>query len=411
MENQAQNVENSLFQINYIILPLKKKFMRIRTSILTILILFLVIAPKLKAQNSVGINGQDTTINVITTAVPFLSIAPDPISGAMGDVGAATEPDANSTFWNPAKLAFINQNSGISLTFTPWLKKFVDDMSISYLTGFKKLDEQSAFGASLTYFNLGDIQLSDGAGNPIGEFTPREFAFSATYSRQLSRKLSIGVTGKYIYSNLSGNITTSPVTDPKPGTSIAADIGIYYKSELNIFQKQSLLSYGASISNIGSKITYNSADEEDFIPTNLRIGSSLASFLDPYNKVTIALDFNKLMVPTPQPDGSERDKSLLAGMFGSFGDAPGGFSEELQEISISFGAEYEYKETFAIRAGYFYEHRNKGNRKFFTAGLGFKVKKLEFNFSYLVPQFQEHPLAETLRFGAILNLSGSSDEN
>lgn len=385
--------------------------MRIRTSIFTLLILFSFFAPKLKAQNSIGINGQDTTINVITTAVPFLSIAPDPISGAMGDVGAATEPDANSTFWNPAKLAFINQNSGLSLSFTPWLKKFVDDMSISYLSGFKKLDEQSAMAMSLTYFNLGDIQLTDGAGNPIGDFTPREFAISATYSRQLSRKLSIGVTGKYIYSNLSGNITTSPVTDPKPGTSIAADIGVYYKSELTVFQKQSLLSYGASITNIGAKISYNSADEEDFIPTNLRIGSALSSFLDPYNKVTIALDFNKLMVPTPQADGSERDKSLLEGMFGSFGDAPGGLTEELQEISISFGAEYEYQETFAVRAGYFYEHQNKGNRKYFTAGLGFKVKKLEFNFSYLVPQVQEHPLAETLRFGAILNLSGSSDEN
>lgn len=385
--------------------------MRIRASILTFLILFFFITPSLRAQNSVGINGQDTTINVITTAVPFLLIAPDPISGAMGDVGVATDPDANSTFWNPAKLAFINKSGGIGLTFTPWLKKFVDDMSVSYLTGFKKLDDQQAIGMSLTYFNLGDIQLTDGAGNSIGEFTPREFALSATYSRQLSRKLSVGVTGRYIFSNLSGNITTSPVTDPKPGTSIAADIGVYYKSELTVFQKQSQLSYGASISNIGAKISYNSADEEDFIPTNFRIGSALSSFLDPYNKLTFALDFNKLMVPTPQPDGSERDKSLISGMFGSFGDAPGGFNEELQEVSVSFGAEYEYKETFAIRAGYFYEHRNKGNRKYFTAGLGFKVDKLEFNFSYLVPQFQEHPLAETLRFGAILDLSQLSDDN
>lgn len=382
-----------------------------RIKVFTFLILSLFFAQGLKAQNSIGINGQDTTINVINTAVPFLAIAPDPISAGMGDVGVATEPDANSTFWNPAKLAFVNQQSAIGITFTPWLSKFVDDMSISYVTGFKKLDEQSAVGMSLTYFNLGDIQLTDGAGNPIGDFTPREFAISATYSRQLSRKLSIGVTGRYIHSNLSGNITTSPVTDPKPGTSIAADIGLYHKSELNVLKKQSQLSYGVSITNIGSKITYNSADEEDFIPTNLRVGSALASFLDPHNKITLALDLNKLMVPTPQPDGSERDKGLLEGMFGSFGDAPGGFSEELQEIMISFGAEYEYKETFAIRTGYFYEHRNKGNRKYFTAGLGFRAKKLEVNFSYLVPQFQEHPLAETLRFGAILNLSGSSDEN
>ncbi|MFY0592907.1 MAG: type IX secretion system outer membrane channel protein PorV [Roseivirga sp.] len=385
--------------------------MPIRASIFTILILVLFIAPNLKAQNSIGINGQDTLINVITTAVPFLSIAPDPVSGAMGDVGAATDPDANSTFWNPAKLAFINQNSGLALTYTPWLSKYVDDMSISYLTGFKKLDDQSVIGASMTYFDLGDIQLTDGAGNSIGDFTPREFAFSATYSRQLSRNFSLGITGKYIYSNLSGNITTSPVTDPKPGTSIAADIGIYYKSELVVLQKPSQLSYGASITNIGSKLSYNSADEEDFIPTNLRVGSALSSYLDQYNKITLALDFNKLMVPTPQRDGSERDKGLLGGMFGSFGDAPGGFSEELQEVSISFGAEYEYQEKFAFRTGYFYEHRNKGNRKYFTAGVGFTAKQLEINFSYLVPQFQEHPLAETLRFGLILNLSGSSDDS
>ena len=170
------------------------------------------------------------------------------------------------------------------------------------------------------------------------------------------------------------------------------------------------MSYGASISNIGSKITYNSADEEDFIPTNLKLGGSLSSFIDPYNKVTFAVDFNKLLVPTPQPDGSERDKGVIGGMFSSFGDAPGGFSEELQEIMISTGLEYEYKETFSLRAGYFYENQNKGNRKYFTFGAGFQVKKLEFNFSYLIPQFQDHPLAETLRFGLIVDLSPKSDQ-
>ncbi|WP_420385594.1 type IX secretion system outer membrane channel protein PorV [Roseivirga sp.] len=359
------------------------------------------------AQNSGTISGQDTERNVIATAVPFLTIAPDPKSAGMGDVGVATTPDLNATFWNPAKLTFINQNSGLGLTFTPWLKKYVDDMSISYLSGFKKIDDEQAFGAALTYFNLGDIELTNGAGQPIGSFTPREFAFSASYSRKLSDNLSIGVSGRYILSNLSGNITTSPVTDPKPGTSIAADIGIYHNKEITVFNKQSLLALGATITNIGSKISYNSADEEDFIPTNLRIGSALSSFLDPYNKITLALDLNKLMVPTPQPDGSHRDKGLLEGMFGSFGDAPGGFKEELQEVMISFGAEYEYQEKFAVRAGYFYEHINKGNRKYFTMGLGFKLEKLEFNFSYLVPQLQEHPLAETLRFGAIFNFTKS----
>ena len=368
------------------------------------------LSSNLLAQNSGVISGQDTATNVVTTAVPFLTIAPDPISGAMGDVGAATEPDVNASFWNPAKLAFVEQEYAIGLTFTPWLNKFVDDMSISYLTGYYKLNDEQAFGASLTYFNLGDIELTDGAANPLGSFTPREFAFSLSYSQKLSTKLSLGVTGKFIHSNLSGNITTSPVTDPRPGTSIAADIGLYYRSELNVLSKQSRLAYGVSITNIGSKISYNSADEEDFIPTNFRIGSALETYLDPYNKLTFALDFNKLMVPTPQPDGSHLDKGLIDGIFGSFSDAPGGFSEELQEIMISFGAEYEYQERFAFRVGYFYEHVNKGNRKFFTAGVGFKVNQLEFNFSYLVPQMQEHPLAETLRFGAIFKLSGKSDD-
>lgn len=383
--------------------------MRNRLIIFTIILSYFSL--KVYSQNSGTIGGQDTDRNVIATAVPFLSIAPDPVSGAMGDVGVATTPDINSTYWNAAKLVFVNQNSGLGLSYTPWLKKYVDDMSLSYLSGYKKLDDEQAFGLALTYFNLGDIELTNGAGQPIGSFTPREFALSASYSRKLSDNLSIGVTGKYILSNLSGNITTSPVTDPKPGTSIAADIGLYHNKQITVFNKQSLLALGAAISNIGSKISYNSADEEDFIPTNLRIGSSLSSFLDPYNKITFALDVNKLMVPTPQSDGSHRDKGLLAGMFGSFADAPGGFREEIQEIMFSFGAQYEYQEKFAIRAGYFYEHVNKGNRKYFTAGLGFKVEKFEINFSYLVPQLQEHPLAETLRFGAIFNFSKSSEEN
>ncbi len=384
--------------------------MRNRLSIIITLILTVTTTAHIHAQNSGVISGQDTSRRVITTAVPFLTIAPDPVSGAMGDVGAATSPDANATYWNPAKLAFITKSGGIALSFTPWLSKYVDDMSISYLTGFKKINDDQAFGISMTYFDLGDIELTDGSGGSLGSFNPREFAIAASYSRKLAENLSLGITGKFIHSNLSGNITTSPVTDPKPGTSIAADIGLYHNFEMNVLNKQSLLSYGVVISNIGSKITYNSADEEDFIPTNLKVGGALTSFVDPYNKVTFALDFNKLMVPTPQGDGSERDKSLIEGMFSSFADAPDGFSEEMQEIMFSVGGEYEYKETFALRAGYFYEHENKGNRKYFTFGAGFNVKKLEINFSYLIPQFQDHPLAETLRFGAILDLSPRSDQ-
>lgn len=381
-----------------------------RLGILVAVVLSTFIITQTYAQNSGVISGQDTSRRVITTAVPFLLIAPDPISGAMGDVGAATRPDANATYWNPAKLAFINKSGGVALSFTPWLSKYVDDMSISYLTGFKKLGDDQAFGLSMTYFDLGDIELTDGSGGSLGSFNPREFAISASYSRKLAENLSLGINGKFIHSNLSGNITTSPVTDPKPGTSIAADIGLYHNFQMTVLKKQSLLSYGVVLSNIGSKITYNSADEEDFIPTNLKVGGALTSFIDPYNKVTLALDINKLMVPTPQSDGSERDKSLIEGMFTSFADAPGGFTEELQELMFSFGAEYEYKETFALRAGYFYEHQNKGNRKFFNFGAGFNIKQFEINFSYLIPQFQDHPLAETLRFGIILDLSPKTEQ-
>ncbi|GAB5526318.1 MAG: type IX secretion system outer membrane channel protein PorV [Roseivirga sp.] len=374
------------------------------------ILVFITLSTSLKAQNSGVISGQDTSRRVITTAVPFLTIAPDPIAGAMGDVGAATDPNANAAHWNPAKLTFINKSAGIAASFTPWLQRFVDDMSISYLSGFKKIDDVSAFGFAMTYFDLGDIQLTDGAGNELNTINPREFALAGTYSRKLGNDFSIGVTGKFIHSNLSGGITVSPVTDPKPGTSIAADIGVYYRSRVTVLQKDSQLSFGGVISNLGAKISYNSADEEDFIPTNLRLGSALSTYLDPYNKITLAMDFNKLMVPTPQPDGSHLDKGLLEGVFGSFGDAPDGIGEELQEVTISTGAEYEYKETFAIRAGYFYEHVNKGNRKFFTMGVGFKHKNIGVDFAYLIPQFQDHPLAETLRFGLTLDLGKKDGE-
>lgn len=376
----------------------------------TLVILFFIsISARLSAQNSGVISGQDTSRRVITTAVPFMSIAPDPISGAMGDVGAATAPNANTIHWNPAKLTFINKSAGFAFSFTPWLKRFVDDMSISYLSGYKKIDDAQAFGLAMTYFDLGDIELTNGAGGSLGVVNPREFAIAATYSRKLGNDLSIGVTGKFIHSNLSGGITVSPVTDPKPGTSIAADVGVYYRSNLTIFSKNAELALGGVISNIGAKISYNSADEEDFIPTNLRLGSALSTYLDPYNKITFALDLNKLMVPTPQPDGSHLDKSLISGIFGSFGDAPDGIGEEMKEITISTGAEYTYKEAFAIRAGYFYEHVDKGNRKYFTMGVGFKYKKIGIDFAYLVPQFQDHPLSETLRFGLTYDLDKGSE--
>ena len=368
-------------------------------------LLFTGFSASLKAQNSGIISGQNAKRRVVSTAVPFLNIAPDPGVGAMGNAGAATDPTANSVHWNPAKLAYLNKSMGFAFSFAPWLKRFVNDMSLSYLSGFKKIGDNQAFALGMTYFDLGDIQLTDNTGNKLNTINPREFAIAASYSRKLSSHLSLGVTGKFIHSNLSGGITVSPGTDPRPGMSIAGDVGVYYRTNINLMKRESQLSLGGVISNVGSKISYNSANEEDFIPTNLRIGSALSTYLDPYNKITIALDFNKLMVPTPQPDGSHLKKSFIGGVFGSFADAPGGLAEELKEVSISTGAEYAYKETFMVRAGYFYEHIDKGNRKFFTMGIGIKIEeRIAVDFSYLVPQFQNHPLAETMRFGVAFNL-------
>ena len=368
-------------------------------------LLFIGFSASLKAQNSGVISGQNAKRRVISTAVPFLNIAPDPRVGAMGNAGAATDPTANSVHWNPAKLAYLNKPMGFAFSFTPWLKRFVNDMSLSYLSGFKKVGDNQAFALGMTYFDLGDIQLTDNTGNKLNTINPREFAIAASYSRKLSSHLSLGVTGKFIHSNLSGGITVSPATDPRPGMSIAADVGIYYRTNINMMKREAQWSLGGVISNVGSRISYNSANEEDFIPANLRIGSALSTYLDPYNKITLALDFNKLMVPTPQPDGSHLKKSLAGGVFGSFADAPGGFAEELKEVTISTGAEYAYKETFMVRAGYFYEHIDKGNRKFFTMGIGLKIEgRIAVDFSYLVPQFQDHPLAETMRFGVAYNL-------
>ncbi|CAN5292428.1 type IX secretion system outer membrane channel protein PorV [soil metagenome] len=382
--------------------------------------LIISIANTATAQSTVL--GQDSDRRVITTAVPFLLLSPDARSGAMGDVGVATSPDANAAHWNPAKLAFIQNNWGFSLNYTPWLNKIVNDMSINYLSFYKKLGDEQAFGASLRYFDLGDIQLTDAFGNSLGDFNPREFAFDGTYSRILTEHLSIGSSARFILSNLAGSITTNN-NDARAGISVAADIGLYYTRPIITGGNNSNLSFGANISNIGSKITYNSASDRDFIPTNLRLGSAYTTSLDPYNTLTFALDFNKLLVPTTpvyernpngtivrDADGNPRiergrdpNRSLLSGMFGSFSDAPDGFSEELREIMIAFGTEYWYNNIFAARAGYFYENQYKGNRKYFTVGLGVRYQVFGLDFAYLVPQRQNNPLAETLRFSLTFN--------
>jgi len=379
------------------------------------------------AQNSGIIAGQDTSRRVIVTAVPFLAITPDARSGAMGDVGAAISADANSSYWNPAKLAFNDDKFGASLSYTPWLAKIVDDMFIGYLTGYRKLDRSQAIGLSLRYFDLGDISLTDDVGNDIGRFSPREFSISVTYSRKLSENWGIGANGRFIHSNISDNVA---IQESQAGTSVAVDLSGYYNKDIIFGGKNANLAFGAVVSNIGSKITYNSSENKDFIPINLRIGTALTTELDPYNTITFAFDINKLMVPTPpvyqfnsdgtiatDPDGNpiiargkDPNRSLLSGMFGSFADAPDGFSEEMQELMIAFGIEYWYRDVFAARAGYFYENQNKGNRRYFTMGIGLQYQKFGFDFAYLIPQIQNHPLAETLRFTLHFNFLEDEDD-
>lgn len=370
------------------------------------------------AQNSVIISGQDPNRRVITTAVPFLNFAPDSRHSAMGDVGVATSPDANSAHWNAGKLAFIKDDLGFSLSYSPWLGKLVNDMSLNYLSGFKKIDENSAWGFDVRYFNMGDIELTDGRGNPIGEFNPRDIAIGGTYSRKLSQSLGLGISARFIHSNLSGSISSVGGAEARPGTGVGADIGLYYQKPTFLGSKEGTWSWGVTMTNLGPKITYNSAEDLDYIPTNLRIGSAYKINFNELNSLTFVLDANKLMVPTPPiyrtnqdgtlstdengnliiASGQDPNRALISGMFGSFSDAPGGFQEEMSEFTVSFGMEYLYTEKFALRTGYFYEDRTKGGRRYFTMGLGFNMKRLGLDFSYLVPQVQNHPLAETLRF-------------
>jgi len=353
--------------------------------------------------------------NAITTAVPFLAISPDARHAALGDAGVATSADANASYWNAAKLVFIDKKYGGTISYTPWLGKIVNDMSISYLSGFYKITREQAVSASIKYFDLGDISFRDANNNPLGDFNPREFAFDATYSRMLSEKFSMGISGRYIYSNLTGAFSG---IDAKPGNSVAVDIGAYYTTTFKT-AKLSSLSLGATITNIGAKLSYTDNQNKDFLPTNLRLGGAYTTELDPYNSITFVLDFNKLMVPTPPiraTDGTiiygkDDNRSVLGGMFGSFTDAPNGFEEEMQEIMTSVGIEYWYNNLFAARLGYFNEAKNKGNRKYMTIGLGFRKKQFGIDVAYLVPvNKRESPLAETLRFTLLFQIPNTETE-
>ncbi|MFP4090207.1 MAG: type IX secretion system outer membrane channel protein PorV [Cyclobacteriaceae bacterium] len=362
----------------------------------------------------IGASGE----RVITTGVPFLSITPDARSGGMGDAGVAISPDANATYWNPAKLAFLETELGVAGSFTPWLAKVVNDMSISYLSGYKKLNEDQALALSMTYFDLGDIQLTDNQGNLLNLVSPREFSLAATYSLKFSQNFSGGLNLKFIHSNLfAGTTSGSGAGDGRPGISAGADVSVFYTKDAVIGGKESNFSLGAVISNIGPKISYLDEDQADFLPTNLRLGGAYTTSLDPFNTLTFALDVNKLMVPTPDTTRNLGDIGLLSGMFGSFADAPDGFSEELREFTISAGLEYWYNNLFAVRGGYYYEAQDKGDRRYFTAGIGLRYQVFGVDFAYLVPQgvrndlgIASNPLAETLRVTIQFNLDQDLEE-
>lgn len=381
---------------------------------LTFLTIFTLMGISLWAQSSW--TGQDANQNYISTGMPILLIAPDAVSSGMGDVGVATLPDAYSAHWNNAKFAFIEGQMGASTTFTPWLRNLnVGDMNLLYFSGYYRVNSRSTAAASLTYFALGDIDMTDIEGHLVTTLHPNEFAFDATYALMLSDNLSIGATARYMRSDLTNGQTIndgSGNVETHAGKSLAADIGMYYQNSVS---KDEDIALGAFISNLGAKLRYSDDNSNsEFLPSNLRVGGRYTNKLDEYNKISAIIDFNKLLVPTPQfrsPGSTQtytqyNNIGVISGALQSFGDAPGGFSEEVQEVQMSLGAEYWYAETFAVRAGYFYEHENKGGRQYATFGVGLRYSYLAFDFAYLIPtaRLSTNPLSHTIRIQLSANL-------
>lgn len=377
---------------------------------LTILALAVLVSTTVTAQD------KRNMFNPVNTSVTSQTIAPDARSAGMGDVGAATDPDVNSQYWNPAKYPFNISRAGVSLNYTPWLRQLVSDIDLAYLAGYYRIGDYSAVSASMRYFSLGEVQSNDGSALSIN---PYEMSFDVAYSLMLSEHFSLGAAVRWIYSDLTYNFTD----DTSPGSAFAADLSCYYQNYINIGQRECQLGLGMNISNIGSKITFGGDNRSEFIPTNLRLGASLMIPIDEFNKFTIAADANKLLVPTypkRRADESEvdydnrlqkdyYDVSSISGIFKSFGDAPNGFSEEMQEIQWSVGAEYTYNDKFSLRAGYHNESENKGNRKYFTFGAGFKMSVFSLDAGYVVATAKSNPLDQTLRFSLSFDMDGIKD--
>ena len=359
--------------------------------------------------------------NPVNYAVVSQTIAPDARGGGLGDVGAATDPDVNSQYWNPAKYPFCISRAGVALNFTPWLRSLVNDMNLAYLAGYYRIGDHSAVSSSLRYFNLGKVYTSyEGAESGKGTtINPYEMSLDVAYSLMLSETFSLSAALRWIYSDMRFDERE----DNSPASAFAADIAAYYQNYINIGQRECQLGIGLNISNIGSKIKFSGNEYSEFLPANLRLGASLMIPIDEYNRLTIAADANKLLVPTvpKQEEGEDNseyedrvhreynDISAIRGIFKSFGDAPGGFKEELQEIYYGVGAEYTYNDKFSLRAGYHHEAENKGNRKYFTVGAGFKMSVFQLDAGYVVATAKSNPLDQTLRFSLTFDMDGIKD--
>ncbi len=377
-------------------------------------------------------------INPITTSVPFLLIAPDSRQGGMGEVGAATPADVNSIHWNGSKLAFAEKNMGFGISYTPWLRQLVPDISLSYISGYGKLGKMGAIGGSLRYFSLGNITFTDITGNTTGQFKPNEFAIDLAYSQKLSQTFAAGLAIRYINSNLTGGVTLTNGQPTKAGQSVAVDVSMTYKTKKGweLGGKKATGTIGLAITNIGSKISYTTV--KNFIPINLRLGGGLKFDIDDFNSFGIYADINKLLVPTPPvykkmktingtdssaveidpatgspviESGKDPNRSVAAGMFGSFNDAPGGAAEEFRELNFAAGFEYWYAKQFAVRAGYFYEDKTKGGRQFFNIGLGVRYSVFGLDMAYLIPTTLRNPLQNTLRFTLTFDFDAFKSQN
>ncbi|WP_297243789.1 type IX secretion system outer membrane channel protein PorV [uncultured Prevotella sp.] len=382
------------------------------------------IAAALLAMIAINAKAQDkrAMFNPIHTALVSQTIAPDARSAGMGDVGAATDPDVNSQYWNPAKYPFCISRAGLALNYTPWLRSLVSDMDIAYLAGYYRIGDYSAVSASLRYFSLGEVFVgTDGTGDISNAQTinPYEMSFDVAYSLMLSEKFSIAAGVRYLMSDM----TYKSDEEKSASSAFAADISCYYNNNINIGSRECQLGLGLSISNIGSKIKFNGDENSEFIPTNMRLGAALMVPIDEFNRFTIAADANKLLVPTyPQQNEGETTEdynkrvedeyynlSSISGMFKSFGDAPGGFKEEMQEVNWSIGAEYVYNDKFTLRAGYHNEAENNGNRKYFTVGAGFRMSAFTLDCGYVIATAKSNPLDQTLRFTLGFDMDGLKD--